>query len=165
MGPIPPCHEFLKVLNITQNNRSTVITFNITVNPRISLMYHQTIVSWVRVLLPASNPFFRGLNLLLTGSKSVKKLPVIPSNYPVTCNLASKNPSSWSVAVDLASMIAPSSPLAQPLIAHLSSSSSASPLLSNFVASPICIPLTVPYLQMRPERFNEAMVRTIPHGK
>ncbi len=70
-------------------NRSAVITFNITVNPRILLMYRQTILSWARVLPPASNSFYWGLNLLLTGSKSVtKKLPVITSNYPVINNLA-----------------------------------------------------------------------------
>ncbi len=60
-------------------NRSAVITFNITVNPRTHLMYCQTILSWVRVLPPASNPFYWGLNLLLTGSKSVTKK--ITSNY------------------------------------------------------------------------------------
>ncbi len=54
-------------------NRSAVITFNITVNPRILLRYCQTIPSWVRVLPPASNPFYWGLNLILTRSKSVTK--------------------------------------------------------------------------------------------
>ncbi len=75
-------------------NRSAVITFNITVKPLILLMYCQTIPSWVRVLPPASNPCYWGLNLLLTGSKSVtKKLPVITtSNYPVINNLASNYP-------------------------------------------------------------------------
>ncbi len=47
----------------------------------------QTILSWVRVLPPpASNPFYWGLNLLLTRSKSVTKK--ITSNYPVINNLA-----------------------------------------------------------------------------
>ncbi len=60
-------------------NRSAVITFNITVNPRILRMYCQTILSWVWVLPLASNSFYWGLNLLLTGSKSVTKK--ITSNY------------------------------------------------------------------------------------
>ncbi len=51
-------------------NRSAVITFNITVNPRIFLIHCQTILSWVRDLPLALIQFYWGHIMFLTRSEA-----------------------------------------------------------------------------------------------
>ncbi len=62
---------------------------NKSFNSFVSLCWCSICTVLPRPYRVVTSPFYRGLNLLLTGSESVKKkLPVITSNYPVNNNLA-----------------------------------------------------------------------------